>query len=255
MLAKRIIPCLDVRHGVVVKGVQFQNHRILGDILDYASYYSEQGADELVFYDITASSDNRSVSPAWVNEVAACLQIPFTVAGGIRSLSTAKSILNSGADKLSINSPALERPELINELSDAFGNQCVVIGVDSQWVEDDYYVYQYTGDVTKTKNSCRKTVDWVQEVQARGAGEIVLNCMQSDGVRQGYDLKQLERIQRVTDVPLIASGGAGSITDFIQVFQHTQVSGALAASIFHEKQVSIRDVKRALANNQIEVRL
>ena len=255
MLTKRIIPCLDVRDGQVVKGVKFTNHRIVGDIIPMASFYASEGADELVFYDITASSDQRSVCPQWVTQIASTLHIPFTVAGGIRTIEKARAILNAGADKLSINSPALEYPELINQLSDAFGSQCVVIGIDSQWIDDDYYVYQYTGDEAKTKNSRRKTIDWVREVQARGAGEIVLNCMQSDGVREGYDITQLQLIRAITNVPLIASGGAGTADDFVCVFQEAHVDGALAASIFHEKTVSIGDVKRALAANNIEVRL
>ncbi|STX42025.1 imidazoleglycerol-phosphate synthase, cyclase subunit HisF [Legionella donaldsonii] len=255
MLSKRIIPCLDVHDNKVVKGVKFRNHRVIGDILPLATRYSRQGADELVFYDITASSDRRSVCPNWVNQIAATINIPFTVAGGIRNLETAKAILHAGADKLSINSPALENPNLINKLSSEFGSQCVVIGIDSQWVEDDFYVYQYTGDESKSKNSRRKTSDWVHEVQERGAGEIVLNCMQADGVREGYDLKQLARIRQLSKVPLIASGGAGKAADFVHVFLRTEVSGALAASVFHDNILSITDVKQQLAANHIEVRL
>ena len=255
MLTKRIIPCLDVRDNHVVKGVKFRNHRIVGDIIPLAAFYAGEGADELVFYDITASGEQRSVCPHWVNQVASTLNIPFTVAGGIRTLEKARAILNAGADKLSINSPALENPELINQLSQAFGSQCVVIGIDSQWIDDDYYVYQYTGDETKTMNSARKTKDWILDVQARGAGEIVLNCMQSDGVRKGYDIAQLQQMRALSSVPLIASGGAGVADDFIRVFQDAHVDGALAASIFHEKIISIRDVKLAMAENNIEVRI
>ncbi|KTD30486.1 imidazole glycerol phosphate synthase subunit HisF [Legionella israelensis] len=254
MLAKRIIPCLDVYRDKVVKGIQFRHHRVVGDILSLASTYSEQGADELVFYDITASSDERSVCCQWIEKVAAAIHIPFTVAGGIRSIETAKQILNAGADKLSLNSPALENPSLIDELSRIFGSQCVVIGIDSQWIEDDYYVYQYTGDERKSKNTKRRTVDWVKEVQQRGAGEIVLNCMQSDGVRKGYDIEQLSRIRELTSVPLVASGGAGKIEDFIQVFSKTRVDAALAASVFHEQIFTIQKLKQQLAVHQIEVR-
>lgn len=206
MLTKRIIPCLDVRDNQVVKGVKFRDHRIVGTILELAAEYSASGADELVFYDITASSEQRLVCPDWVKQVAGTINIPFTVAGGIRSLNQAKSVLNSGADKISINSPALENPDLINELSRNYGSQCVVIGIDSQWIDNDYYVYQYTGDEQKTLNSRRKTKEWIQEVQDRGAGEIVLNCMQSDGVRKGYDLHQLKLMRPLCQVPLIASG-------------------------------------------------
>lgn len=255
MLSKRIIPCLDVRDNQVVKGVKFRNHRIIGDIITLAANYSASGADELVFYDITASADQRVVCPDWVNQVAATINIPFTVAGGIRSNNQAKSILNAGADKVSINSPALENPDLINELSQQFGSQCIVIGIDSQWLVDDYYVYQYTGDERKTLNSKRKTREWIKEVQDRGAGEIVLNCMQSDGVRTGYDIQQLQKMRPLCQVPLIASGGAGAVNDFTEVFIKSQVSGALAASIFHDKILTINEIKSALKQQNIEVRI
>ncbi|HAT1822033.1 TPA: imidazole glycerol phosphate synthase subunit HisF [Legionella pneumophila] len=255
MLTKRIIPCLDVRDNQVVKGVKFRNHRIIGEILPLAAHYSASGADELVFYDITASSDDRSVCPDWVNKVAATINIPFTVAGGIRTLHQARLILNAGADKISINSPALENPSLINELSKEFGKQCVVVGVDSQWIVDDYFVYQYTGNENKSINSKRKTREWIREIQDRGAGEIVLNCMQSDGVRMGYDISQLSEMINLCQVPLIASGGAGKIDDFIEVFKKSHVSGALAASVFHDKILAISDIKLALRTENIEVRL
>ncbi|MCE0724075.1 MULTISPECIES: imidazole glycerol phosphate synthase subunit HisF [Legionella] len=255
MLTKRIIPCLDVRDNQVVKGVKFRNHRVVGNILELAAHYSAAGADELVFYDITASSEQRSVCPDWVRQVAETINIPFTVAGGIRSLDQAKSVLNSGADKISINSPALENPGLINELSRNFGSQCVVIGIDSQWIDNDYYVYQYTGDEHKILNSRRKTREWIREVQDRGAGEIVLNCMQSDGVRSGYDVHQLKLVRSLCQVPLIASGGAGALDDFTQVFLETRVDGALAASIFHDKILTIHEIKRTLKKQKIEVRL
>ncbi|STX51856.1 imidazoleglycerol-phosphate synthase, cyclase subunit HisF [Legionella busanensis] len=254
MLARRIIPCLDVRDNVVVKGIKFDNHRIIGDILVLAKRYSDEGADELVFYDITASSNARPVCPEWINRVGATINIPFTVAGGIRTVNQAKSILNAGADKISINSPALENPNLINELSQTFGSQCVVVGIDSQWIDDDFYVFQYTGSKETIRNAARKTIDWVKEVQDRGAGEIVLNCMQSDGVRRGYDIAQLKQIRSVTDVPLIASGGAGKEEDFSCVFKEAQVEGALAASVFHDQILAIPTLKAYLASNQIEVR-
>jgi len=254
MLTRRIIPCLDVKAGRVVKGVKFLHHRDAGDPVELAAAYNEAGADELVFYDITASADQRAVSTHWVEEIATTINIPFTVAGGIRSLDKACAILNAGADKLSINSPALENPEFINQLSTTFGSQCVVIGIDSQWIDGDYYVFQYTGDVAKTIHTRRKTSDWLQEVQQRGAGEIVLNCMHSDGVRQGFDLEQLQRFEEICKVPVIASGGAGKAQDFVDLFLHTQVSGALAATIFHDKIVSINTVKHTLADNKIEVR-
>ncbi len=180
-----------MRDGVVVKGVQFRNHRIVGDILELAARYCEEGADELVFYDITASPDERSVDRSWVSRVARVLDIPFCVAGGIKSVASAEDVLNKGADKISINSPALADPGLITDLAKRFGSQCVVIGVDSREERDDYFVYQYTGDPDKTTAAEKRTVDWVREVQDRGAGEIVLNCMNQDGVRQGYDCGQL----------------------------------------------------------------
>ena len=179
-----------MRDGVVVKGVQFRNHRVVGDILELAERYCSEGADELVFYDITASPDARSVDRSWVSRVASVLDIPFCVAGGIRSVADAEDVLNKGADKISINSPALADPDLIGELAGRFGSQCVVIGVDSREEGGDWYVYQYTGDPDKTTAAQRRTLDWVREVQTRGAGEIVLNCMNQDGVRQGYDCAQ-----------------------------------------------------------------
>lgn len=254
MLAKRIIPCLDVKEGVVVKGIQFRNHHIIGDILDYASYYRDAGADELVFYDITASSDGLTVDKQWVSKVAQLLDIPFSVAGGIRSVSDARIILNSGADKISINSPALERPQLIRELANEFGSQCVVIGIDSHASAGDYYVYQYTGDIKKIRATSRRTEDWVREVQNLGAGEIVLNCMNQDGMKNGYDIKQLAKIRDVVRLPLIASGGAGRQSDFNDVFKLTHVDGALAASVFHNKVIEIDDLKKYLRSENIEMR-
>ncbi|MDA7742322.1 imidazole glycerol phosphate synthase subunit HisF [Francisellaceae bacterium] len=254
MLAKRIIPCLDVKDGRVVKGVQFKNHKVVGDILELARYYSDQGADELVFYDITASSDQRGVCKAWVNDVAREINIPFCVAGGIRSLEDAEAALQAGADKISINSPALERPELIDELVKCFGQQCVVIGIDSRRINNNYSVCQYTGNAEKTIMTQRDTFSWVKEVQERGAGEIVLNCMNQDGVKKGYDLEQLSLVRGVTNIPLIASGGAGSLSDFREVFDKTNVEGALAASVFHSKIIEIPQLKNYLLELGITVR-
>lgn len=255
MLAARIIPCLDVRDGQVVKGVAFKNHRIIGDIVHLAALYARERADELVFYDIGASCSQTVVSTDWVKKVAYELNIPFTVAGGIRSVEAAARLLHAGADKISINSPALEMPELISQLEQVFGRQCVVVGVDSQWVDDDYYVFQYTGSEKTCKNTGRKTKEWIQEIEARGAGEIVLNCMQSDGVKKGYDRVQLHKMKALTSVPLIASGGAGSLVDFLDVFQDAKVDGALAASIFHDRIFTILEVKQFLLEHHIEVRL
>jgi imidazole glycerol-phosphate synthase subunit HisF len=195
ILARRIIPCLDVRDGQVVKGVRFRDHRIVGDILELATRYRTEGADELVFYDITASPEARSVDRSWIARIARVLDIPFCVAGGIRSVADAEAVLNAGAEKISVNSPALADPALIDRLAHRFGSQCVVVGVDSQTVGDDYLVYQFTGDPERSRSTARRTLDWVREAQDRGAGEIVLNCMASDGVRTGYDLTQLRQVR------------------------------------------------------------
>lgn len=256
MLAKRLIPCLDVRDGVVVKGVQFRNHEVIGDIVPLAKRYADEGADELVFYDITASSDGRVVDKSWVRRIADVIDIPFCVAGGIKSVEDAGRILELGADKISVNSPALARPELINELNAAYGQQCVVIGIDSFFdvTTGQYQVYQYTGDETRSQKTRWLLLDWVQEVQKRGAGEIVLNCMNQDGVRQGYDLAQLSLVRDYCQVPLIASGGAGAVSHFIDVFQQADVDGALAASVFHKGIIAIADLKAQLRAANIEVR-
>jgi imidazole glycerol-phosphate synthase subunit HisF len=243
-----------VRDGVVVKGVQFRDHRVMGDILELAARYREEGADELVFYDITASPSGRSVDRGWVNRVAGLLDIPFCVAGGIRSLDDAESVLNLGADKISVNSPALENPDLIDRLVERFGSQCVVIGIDSLESAGEYQVYQYTGDPERTRDSRRRTLDWVEEVQRRGAGEIVLNCMNQDGVRQGYDLPQLRQVRSVCRIPLIASGGAGTMEHFREVFEAARVDGALAASVFHSGAIHVPDLKRFLEKAGVRVR-
>jgi cyclase len=227
----------------------------VGGILELAQRYCEDGADELVFYDITASPEGRTVNRSWVSNVAELLDIPFSVAGGIRSLSDAEDVLNRGADKISINSPALQRPELINELANRFGSQCVVIGVDSQQLNGGYTVYQNTGDVEKVSASGRNTIDWVKEVQQRGAGEIVLNCMNQDGVREGYDCRQLSLVRDICQVPLIASGGAGEPDHFAAVFLQAKVDGALAASVFHKNLISIEDLKKTLHSRNIDIRL
>jgi cyclase len=256
MLAKRLIPCLDVRDGVVVKGVQFRNHEVIGDIVPLAKRYAEEGADELVFYDITASSDGRVVDKSWVRRIADVIDIPFCVAGGIKSVEDAGRILELGADKISVNSPALARPELIAELNRAYGQQCVVVGIDSFFdkTTGQYQVYQFTGDESRTAKTAWQTVDWVKEVQRLGAGEIVLNCMNQDGVRQGYDLTQLKLVRAACNLPLIASGGAGEIQHFIDVFLQADVDGALAASVFHKGIIQISDLKQQLSKSGVEIR-
>ncbi|MEA4701934.1 imidazole glycerol phosphate synthase subunit HisF [Klebsiella pneumoniae] len=257
MLAKRIIPCLDVRDGQVVKGVQFRNHEIIGDIVPLAKRYADEGADELVFYDITASSDGRVVDKSWVSRVAEVIDIPFCVAGGIKSLEDAAQILSFGADKISINSPALADPTLITRLADCFGVQCIVVGIDT-WFDAEtgkYHVNQYTGDESRTRVTQWETLDWVEEVQKRGAGEIVLNMMNQDGVRNGYDLQQLAKVRAVCHVPLIASGGAGTMEHFLEAFRDADVDGALAASVFHKQIINIGELKAYLAAQGVEIRV
>ncbi|WP_443743686.1 imidazole glycerol phosphate synthase subunit HisF [Sutterella sp.] len=256
MLAKRIIPCLDVKDGQVVKGVQFRGHEIVGDIVPLAKRYAEEGADELVFYDITASSDGRVVEKSWISRVAEAIDIPFCVAGGIKSVEDAGRLLAFGADKISVNSPALADPSLIERLAERFGVQCVVVGIDT-WHDaatGKYWVNQYTGDEKRTRKTEWQTLDWVEEVQKRGAGEIVLNMMNQDGVRRGYDIEQLRLVRERCRVPLIASGGAGEMSHFLDAFELAQVDGALAASVFHKKIINIADLKKYLAENGVEVR-
>lgn len=254
MLAKRIIPCLDVRDGQVVKGVRFRDHRIVGDILELAARYRDEGADELVFYDITASPDGRSVDRNWVRRVAWLLDIPFCVAGGIRSVDDGEAVLNAGAEKISINSPALENPSLIDALARRFGSQCVVVGVDSETTLHGYRVHRYTGDPNRSADSGRDTLSWVREAVDRGAGEIVLNCMSSDGVRRGYDLAQLLAVRECCPVPLVASGGAGTVQHFVDVFLESRVDAALAASVFHSGEIVVRELKQTLIKACVEIR-
>jgi len=256
MLSRRIIPCLDVRDGQVVKGVRFRDHVVMGEIVDLALRYRDEGADELVFYDITASPEGRSVDRGWVEKVARAIDIPFCVAGGIRSVDEARAVLHAGADKISVNSPALERPGLIDELAAAFGVQCVVVGIDSlRDADGEWRVRQYTGDPAKTQALPRRTLDWMAETQQRGAGEIVLNCMGSDGVRRGYDLEQLAAARAVCHVPLIASGGAGAPEHFRDAFVEADVDGALAASVFHSGAIAIPQLKHYLRGQGVAVRL
>jgi cyclase len=237
-----------------VKGVRFRDHRVVGDILELAARYRDEGADELVFYDISASPEGRTVDRAWVSRVARTLDIPFCVAGGIRSVAEAEEVLAAGAEKISVNSPALENPGLIDALSERFGAQCVVVGIDSQTIEGEYRVQQFTGDVRRIRNTARSTLDWAEEVQRRGAGEIVLNCMASDGVRAGYDIAQLQAVRKICHVPLVASGGAGIAQHFADVFQSAHVDAALAAGVFHSGEITIPSLRRDLRALGIEVR-
>lgn len=254
-LARRIIPCLDVRDGRVVKGTRFRDHVDMGDIVELATRYAREGADELVFYDITASPEGRAVDVEWVRTVARAIDIPFCVAGGIRSVEAARAVLHAGADKVSINTPATQRPELVTELADAFGVQCVVVGVDSLRDEDGQWrIRQLTGSPEATRALSVTTLDWVRRVQELGAGEIVLNCMGSDGVRSGYDVEQLAAVREICQVPLVASGGAGAPEHFVEVFAGADVDGALAATVFHSGDIEIPALKRVLAQAGITVR-
>jgi len=252
--AVRIIPCLDVAGGRVVKGVRFRDHRDVGDVVEHARRYRDAGADELVFYDITASADGRTLDPRWVDRVAAVLDVPFSVAGGIDSVETARTILAAGADKISINSPALRRPGLIAELASAFGRQCVVLGIDSLRRDDGRLeVKQYSGRPEASRDSGRDTLAWARQAVALGAGEIVLNCMDRDGVQDGYDLAQLAALTDAVDVPVVISGGAGTAAHFVAAFR-AGASGALAASVFHDGRIAIPDLKAALAAEGLEIR-
>ena len=256
MLSRRIIPCLDVREGRVVKGVRFRDHIDMGDITELALRYRDEGADELVFYDISASPEGRSVDRGWIERVARLIDIPFCVAGGIRDVETAREILHAGADKISINTPALENPALIGELADAFGQQCVVVGIDSvREADGEWRVRSHTGNPDGMRAPGKTTLEWVMEAQHLGAGEIVLNCMGSDGVRSGYDLEQLCAVRAICTVPLVASGGAGTPQHFADVFLQADVDAALAASVFHSGAIAIPELKRYLDQQGVEVRI
>ena len=235
--ARRIIPCLDVRDGQVVKGVRFREHRVMGEIVGLADRYRHEGADELVFYDITASPEGRRVDT-----------------DGIRNVDDAARVLNEGADKISINTPALDDPGLINTLVEAFGSQCIVVGVDSIADEGEYTVRSHTGTPDRMRTPGRRTLDWLREIVDRGAGEVVLNCMSADGTRAGYDIDQLRRAREVLPVPLVASGGAGEMAHFLEVFEQADVDAALAATVFHSGQIAIPELKQYLCRHDIGVR-
>lgn len=255
MLTKRIIACLDVKDGRVVKGTQFKNHKDMGDIIELARYYSQNGIDELVFYDIAASARKERICRKWVSEVAKHINIPFCVAGGIKSEEDAAELLANGADKISINSPALNNPVLITRLAKSFGVQCVVVGIDSFKDEKgNLKVFQYTGDEKTSKHSGKNTLEWVKEVQDLGAGEVVLNMMNQDGVKKGYDLEQLQRVKELCKIPLISSGGAGKMEHFLEAFK-LGIDGALAASVFHQKLIDIKELKIYLKNQGLSIRI
>ncbi|OQW58500.1 MAG: imidazole glycerol phosphate synthase subunit HisF [Proteobacteria bacterium HN_bin10] len=255
MPSKRIIACLDVKAGRVVKGVRFKGHADAGDPAECAARYRDEGADEIVIYDITASAERRTIDYQWLASIARVLDIPLAVAGGIRTLEQAIACLEHGADKVSINSPALERPELITEIAEVAGSQCVVVGVDSCSIDGVWSTFQYTGAEDTIRRTPRAMLDWIVEAQERGAGEIVLNCMDQDGVREGYDIAQLTAARARLRVPLVASGGAGAPAHFVDVFKQADVSAALAAGIFHSGAVSVGEVKQAVRAAGLEVRL
>ena len=255
MITKRIIPCLDVKDNKVVKGMQFKNHEIVGSIVDLAEKYSNDGADELVFYDISASTMESVVSKNWVSKIAEVINIPFCVAGGIKTLDDAKQILNLGADKISINTPALNNPYLISELSNSFGSQCVVIGMDIKLIDSEAYLFAKTGSEKTAFCTNKKAIDWLLEVQDLGAGEVVINAMSKDGVKDGYDIELLQSLETKCMIPMIASGGAGGPDDFVNVFEQTNVDGALAAGIFHRNEFSVGQIKESLKANKVNVRI
>lgn len=250
MLAKRIIPCLDVKDGRTVKGINFVDLKDAGDPVELAWQYSRQGADELVLLDITATYENRKTIIDLVRNVAREINIPFTIGGGIHELADAESLLNAGADKVSINSAAVKNPQLIDDLAKEFGSQFVVVAIDTKYVGVGNFVH-LRGGRDKTEII---TENWVQEVEARGAGELLITSMDKDGTKSGFDLELLKILNDSVSIPLIASGGAGHIQDFIDVFQKTDVSAALAASVFHYGEISIPELKNALKVEGISIR-
>lgn len=250
MLKRRIIPCLDVRAGRTVKGINFVDIRDAGDPVELATLYAEQGADELVFLDITATEEKRKTLVDMVSKVAAQINIPFTVGGGITSVVEAGEVILAGADKIGINSSAVKNPTLINEIAAQFGSQCVVVAVDAKWENDDWWVYVSGGKI-KTK---LKVLDWVVEAEQRGAGEILLTSINHDGTKSGFGLELTQKVSAKINIPVIASGGAGTMEHLAQVFNQTRASGALAASIFHFGEIPIPQLKAFLKTNKIPVR-
>lgn len=249
-LAKRIIPCLDVKDGRTVKGVNFVNLQDAGNPVELAYQYSEQGADELVFLDISATHERRKTTVELVKAVAENINIPFTIGGGISELADAEALLNAGADKISVNSAAVNNPQLIEDLATAFGKQFVVVAVDSRFIEDRNYVH-LNGGRLKTN---WETFSWIKHAESLGAGEILLTSMDFDGTKNGFDCDLLGEINRHLSIPLIASGGAGSIQHFVDVFKQTNVDAALAASVFHYGEIAIPELKQELIDNGIQIR-
>lgn len=252
MITKRIIPCLDVKNGRVVKGVNFQGLSDVSSPVELGKYYSDNGADELVFYDITASSENRGLFTNILKEVASTIFIPLTVGGGINTLDDFDRVLKCGADKVSVNSGAIRNPDLINQASKRYGAQCVVLSVDAKRVDGKFTVFAKGG----RENTGMDALEWIKRGVDNGAGEIVLNSIDTDGVKKGFDIEMLKAVSDIVSVPVIASGGAGCKEDFIKLFKTLdKVDAGLAASIFHFGEVKIDDLKRTLKANGIEVRI
>lgn len=250
MLKKRIIPCLDIKNGRVVKGIQFEGLKDAGNPLELAQFYSENGADELVFLDITATIENRKTLVELVSQIAKKINIPFTVGGGINSVEDAKIMVQNGADKVSINSAAIQNSNLIAELSNEFGSQFVVIAIDVKFVENDWIVFAKGG----TEKTNWKAIDWAKEVAQLGAGEILLTSMNNDGEKKGFSLEITDQISKAVTIPVIASGGAGKAEDFAELFLKTEASAGLAASIFHYNELPISSLKTYLKTQNIPVR-
>ncbi len=251
MLAKRIIPCLDVKDGQTVKGVNFENLKYAGDPVSLAKKYSDEGADELVFLDITATNEARKTTLQMVEAVAKQVFIPFTVGGGIKTVEDMRSILMAGADKVSINSQAVKNPDLIKESSDYFGSQCIVVAIDGKKIDNDFYVFINAG----TKNTGIKLIDWVQTVEKLGAGEILLTSMDADGTQAGFDIDMTKLVVDNTNIPVIASGGAGADSrHFVEVFEKANADAALAASIFHFGTLPVPQLKKELTAQSVCVR-
>lgn len=251
MITKRIIPCLDIKDGRTVKGINFENIKDAGDPVELAIEYAKQGADELVFLDITATNEKRKTLSELVTRIAKHINIPFTVGGGINSIEDVTILLNSGADKISVNTSAVKNPQLIKDLANQFGSQCVVLAIDTKFEDNDWYVYLNGGRV-KTD---LKTIDWAKQAVALGAGEILLTSMNNDGTKDGFALDITKQISEAVNVPVIASGGAGSMEHFKDVFKNGKADAALAASVFHYKEIGIPQLKTYLKENNIEIRL
>ncbi|PIF45751.1 cyclase [Chryseobacterium sp. 52] len=250
MLKKRIIPCLDIKDGTTVKGINFEGLRNAGDPIELAVKYEQEGADELVFLDITATIEDRKTFAGLVKDIARNLSIPFTVGGGISTAEDVRRLLEAGADKISINSSAVKNPQLIYKLAKEFGSQCIVVAIDTRFTDGSDLVYIRGGKLATSLN----TVEWAKEAASLGAGEILLTSMDGDGTKSGFDLRITKLVSEAVNIPVIASGGAGSVTDFIKVFDETKATGALAASIFHFNEVPIQELKKQLKIQKIPVR-